>query len=102
VDTEQQIALALRKARLLGQIEAQRQRIAVELSKFKKPLAAADKVLSGVQYVKERPWIAGLAAVSVVVAGRKKLFTWARRGWLAWQAWSQARKWLQSQGYLEK
>ena len=100
--TEQHVALALQKERLLGRIGAQRRHIAVELSKFKKPLAAADKVVSGFQYVKGRPWIAGLAAVSVVVAGRKKLFTWARRGWLAWQAWSQARRWLQSQGYLEK
>ena len=70
--TEQHVALALQKERLLGRIDVQRQDIVTGVAIFKKPFAAADKLVSSVQYVKERQWIVGAAALSVMVVGRKR------------------------------
>ena len=98
---EQHVALALKKERVLGRIDEQRRRAAQDLARLKKPLALADKLVSGVLFVKERPWIAGVAGVAVAVAGRKRLFTWAGRAWTAWRVWARARQWLHAQGYLE-
>jgi hypothetical protein len=99
--TQQHVALALRRERLLGRIAAERDQAARDLAHLKKPLAAADMLVSGVQFLKDRPWIAGVAAAAAVVAGRKRLWAWSERAWTAWRLWSRARRWLREQGYLE-
>ncbi len=98
--TAQHVAVAHKKERLLGRIDVQRQRIAEGVAIFKKPLSAADKLVSGVQYVKEHPWIAAVAVVSSMVIGRRRVFTWGVRAFTAWRAWGRARRWMSEQGYI--
>ena len=98
--TAQHVAIALKKERLMGRIDVQRQHIAESVTIFKKPLSAADKLVSGVQYVKERPWIAAVAVVSTMVIGRRRVFSWAVRAFTAWRAWGRARRWMSEQGYI--
>ena len=98
--TAQHVAVAFKKERLLGRIDVQRQRIAEGAALFKKPLSAADKLLSGVQYVKERPWIAAVALVSTMVIGRRRVFSWGVRAFTAWRAWGRARRWMNEHGYI--
>ena len=94
MSTAQQIALALRKERLLGRIDVQRDQLAAYGVHLVKPFAAADKVIEAGRYVKQHPWIAGVAAFSVVVLGRRNLIRWAGRGWTVWRGWRAASGWL--------
>lgn len=96
-----QVDLALRKARLVERIEAQRAEIAVHAEVLKKPLTLADKVVQAGHYIKERPWIAGVAALLAVVLGRRNLLRWAGRGWTLWRGWRFASTWLRDHGYLK-
>ena len=97
----QTLALALRKERLLTRIETQRDQLALFGAQLEKPFAAADKAVLVARFVKERPWIAAVAALSVVVLGRRNLWRWAGRGWAVWRGWRFARQWLQHNGYLQ-
>ena len=96
----QHIELALRKERLLTRIDMQRDQLAAYGAHLEKPFAAADKVLEAGRYVKQRPWIAGVAVFAAVVLGRRNLLRWAGRGWTLWRGWRTARLWLQQSGYL--
>lgn len=95
-----QVELALRKERLIGRIEVQRDQLAGYGAHLIKPFAAADKAVEAARYVKQRPWIAGVAAFSVVVLGRRNLWRWAGRSWTIWRGWRAASQWLRKSGYL--
>ena len=97
----QTLALAIHKERLLTRIEMQRDQIALCGAQLEKPFAVADKAVMAARFVKERPWIAAVAALSVVVLGRRNLLRWASRGWVIWRGWRVARQWLQHNGYLK-
>ena len=94
------VEFALRKAHLLGRIESQRDQLAGYGEYLVKPFAAADKAVAAGRYVKERPWVAGVAVFSAVVLGRRNLLRWAGRGWMVWRGWRTARQWLQKSGYI--
>ncbi len=89
------IEIALRKERLLGRIEAQRDQLSGYGGYLIKPFAAADTVLEAARYVKQRPWMAGVAAFALVVLGRRNLWRWAGSGWTVWRTWRMAHQWLQ-------
>jgi len=97
----QYLALAERKARLLERIDAQRGELAAHGAALKKPLALADKVVQATHYVKQRPWVAGVGALAVVILSRRNLFRWVGRGWTMWRGWRFATRWLHEQGYLK-
>jgi hypothetical protein len=91
----QHVALALRKQQLLARINTQRSQLAAYGAHLETPLALVDRALQAVQFVKERPWVAGVAALSAVVLGRRKVFRWVGRGWTVWRAVRFAQRWLQ-------
>ena len=95
------IALALRKERLLERIEAQRDQLASYGTHLEKPFAVADKVIQVGRYIQEHPWIAGVAALSTALLGRRNLLRWAARGWTLWRGWRFARQWLAQSGYIK-
>lgn len=95
----QAIDVALRKERLIRRIEAQRDQLADYGEYLVKPFAAADKAVAAAAYVKQRPWIAGVAAFSLVVLGRRNLWRWAARGFALWRGWRAASQWLRTSGY---
>ncbi len=97
----QTLALALRKERLLTRIEMQREQLALCGAQLEKPFAAADQAVMAARLLKQRPWIAAVAALSVVVLVRRNLWRWAGRGWAVWRGWRVARQWLQHNGYLK-
>lgn len=99
MSTAQAIDVAMRKERLIGRIEAQRDQLADYGAYLVKPFAAADKAVAVAEYVKQRPWIAGVAAFSLVVLGRRNLWRWAGRGWTLWRGWRAASQWLRKSGY---
>ncbi len=91
---ERHIVLALRKERLLERIATQRDQLAAFGAHLEKPLALADRALWALQYVKEQPWIAGVAVLSAVLLGRRNLFRWVGRGFTVWRAVRFAQQWL--------
>ncbi len=95
MSTAQSVELALRKARLMGRIESQREQLTGYGAYLVKPFAAADKAVAVGRYVKERPWVAGVAVFAAVVLGRRNVLRWAGRGWTVWRGWRTAREWLQ-------
>jgi hypothetical protein len=94
MSVDRHVALALRKQRLLARIDAQRSELASHGARLETPFAYADKTLRAVQFVKERPWVAGVAALSAVVLGRRKVFRWVGKGWTMWRAVRFAQQWL--------
>ena len=98
---DQHIAIALRKERLLTRIDTQRSQLASYGVHLEKPFALADKAIQAGRYVKQRPWIAAVAALAVVVLGRRNLWRWGGRGWAVWRGWRFAQQWLQRVGYLK-
>jgi hypothetical protein len=101
MSVDQTIAIALRKERLLARIAAQRTQLAAYGAHLQKPFAVADKAIQVGRYVKQRPWIAGVATLLVVVLGRRNLWRWAGRGWTVWRGWRLANQWLRRSGYLK-
>lgn len=96
----QQVALALRKERLLGRIAAQRAEFAACIKPFEKPFALADKLVQAGRVVRGQPWIAGVAVFALLVLRRRHFWRWIGRGWALWRGWRTARRWLHDQGYL--
>jgi hypothetical protein len=96
----QHVAVAVRKARLLERIAAQRDHLAACAEPLAKPFALADKLLQAVGFIKERPWIAGAGVLALVVLRPRKLFRWLGRGWTLWRGWRFASRWLAENGYL--
>ncbi len=97
----QHIALAARKERLLERIAAQRSELVVHVEPLKQPLALVDKLVQAANFVKQRPWIAGVAAIATVIIGRGGVLRWVGRGWTVWRGWRFASRWLQDHGYLK-
>jgi hypothetical protein len=61
---------------------------------LKAPLALADQVRAGVQWLRRHPeWPLGVA-VALAVARPKRALRWAGRLWWAWTSLRRARSWL--------
>lgn len=101
MSTDQQIALALRKERVLVRVGQQREQIAQYGEWFKKPCAMADKALSAGQYVWAHPWAAGAAAGVAMLIGRRNLFRWAGYVWSGWRTWRFVSAWVYEAGLIK-
>lgn len=99
MSVERHIELALHKERVLERISAQRDQLAAYGAHLERPLALADRAIDAVQYIKARPWIAGVAALSAVLLGRRNVFRWVGRGWGVWRAVRAAQQWLKRSAF---
>lgn len=97
--TARNIELELRKERLRVQIDTQREQLASYGAYLVKPFAAADRAVMAANYVKHRPWIAGLAVLAVTVLKRRSLVRWAGWGWSLWRGWRFAKQWVRRPGF---
>lgn len=87
MSVEQDIALALRKERLLTQIAGQRETLAAWGSRLRKPCAVADKTMDAGRYLKAHPLATGVAVGVMALLGRRRLFGAAKMAWRGWRAW---------------
>jgi len=99
--TEQQVALALRKERLIVNAGQQRGELALIGERLRKPCALADKVMDAGRYVKAHPWTAGIAVGVAVLMGRRHLFRLAGFGWTAWRAWRVVGGFARQTGFIK-
>ena len=100
MSAEQQIALALRKERLLIRAGQQREMLALAGERFRKPCAAADKIINAGRYVRAHPWTVGAAAGVAALLGRRHLLRMAGYAWSAWRAWRFIGGWAQQNGFI--
>ncbi|MBA3056574.1 MAG: YqjK-like family protein [Gammaproteobacteria bacterium] len=86
--------LAMRQQRLLVRSEQLRLLLAEQAQALRRPLALADRVQSGLQWLYRNPqWPLGALALVILVRPRRAL-VWAGRLWWGWRAFKQARHWL--------
>ena len=102
MSTQQQIALALRKERLLVRVGQQREQLAQMGARLKKPCAVADKIIGAGRYARAHPWTAGAAAGVAALLGRRHLFRLAGYAWSAWRAWRLVGGWVRQTGFINR
>ncbi|MCU0804552.1 MAG: YqjK-like family protein [Burkholderiales bacterium] len=79
--------LQRRRDRLVLLAAAQRDAVARDFRPMERPLAIADSVVDGVQYLRAHPGFV-IAGVAVIVALRpRRAFAWAQRGFAAWRTY---------------
>ena len=76
-----------RRAELLARAAVERERVSVQIDRWRSPFALADRAVALARAVRGHPeWAIAAAALFVVVRPRRAL-AWARRGIMAWRAW---------------
>jgi hypothetical protein len=98
MSAEQQIALALRKERIVVLVSQQREQLALLGERLRKPCAVADKIIGAGLYAKAHPWTLGVAAGAAVLIGRHHLFRVAGYAWSAWRTWRFVGSWTRQTG----
>lgn len=81
------VELALRKQRLQLQSAALRNDLARHAAPFVPAFGIADRVRDGFRWLRRHPEAVVAGTVALLVARPRRLFRWARRGVIAWQAW---------------
>ena len=82
-----EVELALRKQRLQFKSAALRRDLAHDISGIAPVFRAAEQVRAGIAWLRANPLLVGGVAVALVVLRPKVCWRWARRGFIAWQAW---------------
>jgi hypothetical protein len=87
--SDRQIELRLRQAELVARSGALRSSLGEQAQALEHPLALADRVRDAFRWLTANPlWLAGIAAVPVVMRPRRAL-GWAIKLWGAWRLWRQ-------------
>jgi hypothetical protein len=89
-----QLDLALRKQRLQIHSDTLRERWQEHVSGLAPAFAAAEHVRSGASWLRRHPEVVAGAGVVLAVARPRALWRWARRGFMTWQVWRKALRWL--------
>ncbi|WIM04954.1 MAG: YqjK-like family protein [Candidatus Nitricoxidivorans perseverans] len=85
------IDLALRKQRLQLQSAALRNDLARHVAPLAPAFGVADRVREGFRWLRRHPEAVVAGTVALLAARPRRLFRWARRGVIAWQAWRKLR-----------
>ncbi len=96
--SDELIEIARRKERLIARAERQRVAIAVSCLPWRKPFAAADRVMACARFLKENPLVLGIAVTVAAIIGRRSLLRWTGRGFFVWRAWRSLDAWGRKSG----
>jgi YqjK-like protein len=89
----QQQALAERSQQLQARSAALRRQLAVDADVLRTPLALADQVRRGWQWLKAHPQWVGVAVAMLVVWRPRRLAWLAGRLWAGWRLWQRLHRW---------
>ncbi len=89
-----EVELALKKQRLQLRSAALRAEFAGHAAVLEPWLTAGDRLREGARWLRRHSAIVVGTTVALLVARPRAASRWARRGLIAWQAWSRARAWL--------
>lgn len=87
--TRHQQALLLRSAALRGTLGR-------DLQRLQAPLALADRLRGGWQWLRAHPELPLAVAAVVVVLRPRRAWRWSLRLWWGWRSWQRMQRWLQS------
>ena len=82
-----EVELALRKQRLQFKSTALRRDLAHDINGIAPVFRVAERVRAGIVWLRANPLLVGGVVVALVVVRPKASWRWARRGFIAWQAW---------------
>ncbi|HET7595366.1 MAG TPA: YqjK family protein [Burkholderiales bacterium] len=88
--------VARRKASLIVDCARQRARLSGELAALRAPIAAADRAVASIRYLRSHPLAVALAIAALAVLGRRRLLRWSGRALLVWRGWRTLRAVLDS------
>lgn len=86
--------LALKKQRLQFQSTLLRDRWMAQAGGVRPFLTGIDHVGRGVDWVRRHPTALLAMGIALLVARPRAALRWARRAFIAWQAWHKGRSWL--------
>ena len=86
--------LVERQQRLLARSALLRESLARQSSVIQRPLALADRVSEGLQWLYERPYWPVAAITLLVVFKPVRILTWGGRMWWIWKSFQKAQKLL--------
>lgn len=87
-----QIELAVRRGRLLAQIDAQRADLRRLVTPVEQTLGVADGVARGVHYLQSHPEYVGTAFVALLIVRPRRALRWVRRAYFVWRTWHGLRR----------
>lgn len=83
----QMIEVMRERERLLARCHAQRGEIAALVVQLEGPIAIADRVIAGINYLRQHPLILGVLVAALAVVQRRGWWGWAQRGFVLWRAY---------------
>lgn len=92
------LELATRHGALKARIDAQRLQLTRHAEPLEQALANGDKLVAGIEWLKQHPLAVGLGVTALVVAKPKRAWRWARRGVVVWRGWRSVKKLLAKAG----
>ena len=75
------------RERLLARCAAQRTELTLLARQWADPLTLADRVVAGINYLRQHPVALGAIVALLAVIQRRGLWSWARRGFALWRAY---------------
>jgi len=89
-------ALTRRQHELLLRSAALRDDLGRGLQRLQAPLALADRVCEGWQWLRAHPQLPVAAVVTLVVLRPRRAWRWGLRLWWGWRSWQRLQRWLQA------
>lgn len=76
-----------RRVELLSRAAVARERLSVQIERWRPPLALADRGIALARVIRGHPEWMFAAATLVILLRPRRAVAWARRGFIAWRAW---------------
>jgi len=95
---ERLLQLAERHGALKVRIATQRRALIAQSAGLEQLLDSGDRLVEGVDWLKQHPAAVGAAVTAVVLARPRRAWRWAQRGFFAWRGWQALRKKLYEAG----
>lgn len=86
-DRGRMIEVMRERERLLARCHAQRVEIAALVGQLEGPIAIADRVVAGINYLRQHPVILGVLVAVLAIVQRRGWWSWAQRGFVLWRAY---------------
>ncbi|HEX6004502.1 MAG TPA: YqjK family protein [Burkholderiales bacterium] len=89
-------AVARRKANLIVACARHRARLGRELADLRVPIAAADRAIASIRFLRSHPVGVALVIATLAVLGRRHVLRWSGRALLVWRGWRTVRAVIES------
>jgi hypothetical protein len=83
----QMMEIMRQRERLIAKCDAQRLELSALARQFAGPLAMADRVAAGYDYLRRHPTLVGVAAGLLLIVRRRNWWSWLKRGYVVWRAY---------------